>query len=369
MTIAILYREELKEYDFGPGHPFRGDRYEIFPRFLREKLAEINHYKFLRAEWATDEDLLLICRKEYIEFTANFYKLANLGLEYDRRFYEFHTGDNFPMGRPGKLEEAARLIVGQAKEACDLIETGEFQKVVSLGGGIHHAKPNRGEGFCIYNDLAFAGKYLMEKYGLQRILILDTDAHAGNGTAEYFYKDPRVLLIDLHQDPQTIYPGTGFTHQIGESEGKGYTLNLPMPVRAGDPCYQLVFEEIVLPVSSEFKPQIILRNGGSDPHFMDTLTSLGLSVNGFRMIGETVREMAQICGGKVIDFIGSGYNKEILPYAWLALIAGLGNFKIQIEEPVSIPKRFKEDFPYDETKGMIKEIKKILGEYWRCLAK
>jgi acetoin utilization deacetylase AcuC-like enzyme len=86
------------------------------------------------------------------------------------------------------------------------------------------------------------------------------------------------------------------------------------------------------------------------------------------MIGEAVREMAQICGGKVVDFIGSGYNREILPYAWLALIAGLGNFKIQIEEPVSIPQRF-EDSPYDETKGMIKEIKKILREYWACLAK
>jgi acetoin utilization protein AcuC len=369
MTIAILYREELKEYDFGPGHPFRGDRYEIFPRFLREKLPENNFYRFLRAAWATDEDLLLICQKEYIEFTKDFYKSANLGLGYKSGFNEFHSGDNAPMGRPGKLEEAARLIVGQAKKACDLIETGRFRKVVSLGGGIHHAKPNRGEGFCLYNDVAFAGKYLMEKYGLQRILILDTDAHAGNGTAEYFYKDPRVLFVDLHQDPRTVYPGTGFTHQVGESEGKGYTLNLPMPVRAGDRCYQLVFEEIVFPVSAEFKPQIILRNGGSDPHFMDTLTSLGLSVNGFRMIGETVREMAQICGGKVIDFIGSGYNREILPYAWLALIAGLGDFKIQIEEPLSIPKRFKEDLPYDETKGMIKEIKKILREYWTCLAK
>jgi acetoin utilization protein AcuC len=369
MTIGILYREELKEYDFGPGHPFRGDRYEIFPCFLRAKLPENDHYRILPAEWATDEDLLLICQKEYIEFTRDFYKSANLGLDTNGRFYNFHSGDNFPIGRPGKLEEAARLIIGQAKKACDFTETGQFQKVVSLGGGIHHAKPNRGEGFCLYNDVAFAGKYLIEKYGLQRILILDTDAHAGNGTAEYFYEDPRVLLIDLHQDPRTIYPGTGFTHQIGEKEGRGYTLNLPMPVQAGDHCYQRVLEEIVLPVTSEFRPQIILRNGGSDPHFADRLTSLGLSVNGFRMIGETARKMAQICGGKVIDFIGSGYNREILPYAWLALIAGLGNFNIQIEEPVSIPKRFEEDSPYDETIGMIEEVKRILKEYWPCLTK
>jgi acetoin utilization protein AcuC len=366
MTIAILYREELKEYDFGPGHPFRGDRYEIFPPFLRARLPENDHYKILAAPWATDEDLLLICQQEYIEVTRNFYKAANLGLDCPGRFYEFHSGDNSPMGRPGKLEEAARLIIGQAKKACDLIETGQFRKVVSLGGGIHHAKPNRGEGFCLYNDVAFAGKYLIEKYGLQRILILDTDAHAGNGTAEYFYEDRRVLFIDLHQDPRSIYPGTGFSHQIGEEEGRGYTINLPLPVQAGDRCYRRVLEEIVIPVTSEFGPQIILRNGGSDPHPMDTLTSLGLSVNGFRMIGETVREMAQICGGKVIDFIGSGYNREILPYAWLALIAGLGDFQIQIEEPLPIPERSETDIPYEETKGIIKETKKILREYWSC---
>ena len=369
MTIAILYREELKEYDFGPGHPFRGDRYEVFPRFLREKLEPQGHYEFLSASGATDADLSLICQREYIEFTGNYYKPTNLGLDYDHRFHQFHTDDNRPVGQPGKLEEAARLIVGQAKKACDLIGAGRFKKVVSLGGGLHHAKPSRGEGFCLYNDVAFAGKYLLEKCGLQRILILDTDAHAGNGTAEYFYDDPRVLFIDLHQDPRTIYPGTGFIHQIGENEGKGYTINLPMPVHAGDHCYRLVLEEVVLPVTFEFQPQIILRNGGSDPHFTDPLTNLGLSLNGFRMIGETVREMAQICEGKAIDFIGSGYNKEILPYAWLALIAGLDNFQIQIEEPLPIPERLEEGSPYEETKTMIQEIKKTLKEYWPCLAK
>jgi acetoin utilization protein AcuC len=368
MTIAILYREELKEYDFGPGHPFRGDRYEIFPRFLREKLKPQGHYEFLSADGAADADLLLVCQREYIEFTGNYYKSTNLGLDHDHRFHQFHTDDNRPVGKPGKLEEAARLIVGQAKKACDLIAAGRFKKVVSMGGGLHHAKPSRGEGFCLYNDVAFAGKYLLEKYGLQRILILDTDAHAGNGTAEYFYDDPRVLFIDLHQDPQTIYPGTGFIHQIGENEGKGYTINLPMPIHAGDHCYRLVLQEVVLPVTFEFKPQIILRNGGSDPHFADPLTNLGLTLNGFRMIGQTVREMAQICEGKAIDFIGSGYNKEILPYAWLALIAGLGNFQIQIEEPLPIPGRLEEGSPYEETKTMIQEIKKNLKKYWPCLA-
>jgi acetoin utilization protein AcuC len=369
MTIPLLYREELKEYDFGPGHPFRGDRYEIFPRFLKEKLPAKEHYQFLRADWATDADLLLICKKEYIQFTREYYRLANRGeiQIHDSRFSQFHSGDNHPAGRPGKLEQAARLVVGQAKKACDLVVKGKFKKVVSLGGGLHHAKPGWGEGFCIYNDVAFAGKYLLEKHGLQKILIWDTDAHAGNGTAEYFYEDPRVLFIDIHQDPCTLYPGTGFIHQIGEKSGKGYTINLPMPVQADDRCYRLALEQVVLPVCFEFKPEIILRNGGSDPHFADHLTNLGLSLKGFRMIGEAVREMSQVCEGRAVDMIGSGYNREILPYAWFALIAGLANFPVQIEEPLPLPEGFNEDFPYEETKGMIKEVRKVLKEYWPCL--
>jgi len=186
MAFAILYRQELREYDFGPGHPFRGDRYQIFPQFLRENLAEDDNYRILKAEPATDEDLLLICQKEYIDFTKDYYQAANLGLSYPAQFSRFHSGDNHPIGKPGKLEEAARLIIGQAKMACDLVQEGKFKKAVSLGGGMHHAQSAYGEGFCIYNDVAFASLYLIQEYKLERILVLDTDAHAGNGTSEFF---------------------------------------------------------------------------------------------------------------------------------------------------------------------------------------
>jgi len=366
MAIAILYREELKEYDFGPGHPFRGNRYEIFPKFLKENLAEDDNYRILKAEPATDEDLGLICNKDYIDFTRGYFKAANLGLSYPGSFSRYHSGDNMPMGRPGKLEEAARLMIGQAKMAADLIQTGEYKKVVCIGGNMHHAKPSYGEGFCIYNDNAFLAKYLAENYGLERILILDTDAHQGNGTCEYFYSDPGVLFIDLHQDPRTLYPGTGFADEIGEGAGKGYSINVPMPVYAGYDSYKLVFEQIIQPLSREFKPQIILRNGGSDPHFADQLTNLGLPVRGFRMIGEKVREMAQICQGKQVDIIGSGYNREVLPYAWLALISGLADFKIEVEEPVSIPQRFQTDPSFEATKEVVEQIKKYHKDYWKC---
>jgi len=365
VAIAILYQEELKEYDFGLGHPFRGDRYELFPQFLRENLGEDDNYRILEAEPASYEDLLLICQKDYIDFTREYYRAANLGLSIGGRFSQYHSADNLPGARPGKIEQAARLMIGQARMAADLIQASEYEKVVCIGGNMHHAKPNYGEGFCIYNDNAFIAKYLMKKYKLDRILILDTDAHDGNGTCEYFYEEPRVLFIDLHQDPRTLYPGTGFAHEIGSGKGEGYTINVPMPIYAGFDSYKLVFEEIVQPVAEEFEPQIIIRNGGSDPHFADGLTQLGLPIKGFTMIGEKVREMAESCAE--IDVIGSGYNKEILPYAWLALISGLADFKLKMKEPLPIPQRFQVDPYLEDTTKVIQQVKRWHKDYWRCL--
>jgi acetoin utilization protein AcuC len=367
MSIVMLYDEGLAQYDFGPGHPFRGDRYHVFPQFLREKLAEDDNYRMLKAEPATDDDLLLICGKDYIDFTKGYYMAAHQGLSYPGRFYRFHSGDNMPVGSPGRLEDAARLIVGQAKMACNLVQGGTCSKAVSIGGGMHHATRSYGEGFCLYNDVAFSALHLLREFDLDRILILDTDAHAGNGTAEYFYEDPRVMFIDIHQNPMTLYPGTGFAHQIGDGKGRGFTVNIPMPVGAGYDSYKLVLDYLVGPLTHEFKPQIMLRNGGSDPHFNDGLTSLGLSVRGFRMIGEKVREMAQVCEGKVIDLIASGYNKEVLPHAWLALVSGLAGIELEVEEPAPVPERFSSDFAYAETEKVLEEVQRRLKDYWRCL--
>ncbi|MFC1985342.1 hypothetical protein ACFLUW_02955, partial [Chloroflexota bacterium] len=185
--------------------------------------------------------------------------------------------------------------------------------------------------------------------------------------SDYFYEEPGVLFIDLHQDPGTLYPGTGFIHQTGSGNGKGFNINIPMPLYAGHDSYRLALESIVEPVVREFKPQIIIRNGGSDPHFADGLTNLGLPVKGFRMIGEKVREIADICGGKAIDLIASGYNEKVLPYAWLALITGLEGIELSVEEPEPIPQKFSVDSSLDETERMIEAVRSQLKDYWTCL--
>jgi acetoin utilization protein AcuC len=365
METAILCSDGVSELDYGEGHPFRGHRFITFPKFLHEMLPEDDNYKLLGAEPVTDEELYLICSKEYVNFTREFYKATYSGLGYTEPFTLYHTMDNMPGDRPGQIEEAARLIVGQAKKAADLVQAGDYKKVICLGNGMHHAKPSRGEGFCIYNDVAFTAKYLIQQHDLDRILILDTDAHAGNGTVEYFYEDRKVLFIDIHQDPATLYPSTGFAHQIGSGEGKGFTVNIPLPPGADYDSYILAFAEIVEPVVKQFQPQIIIRNGGSDPHFDDRLTNLGLTIAGLRMLGSKVRQLAEVCDGKVIDMIASGYNEDILPYGWLALMAGLGDFKIDIPEPVPPPQRYAPDMILQQTKKAIAEVMDNLRDYWK----
>lgn len=367
LTIAVLYREELKEYDFGPGHPFRGDRYLTFPEFLKDRLPEDNIYKIISTEPATNDDLLRICDQDYIDFSRDYYHAVYAGwTAYYGGFNQFQSPDNKPFDTPGNIEEAARLIIGQARAACDLVQSGQYVKAVSIGGGLHHAKRRFGEGFCIYNDVAFTALYLVEKYNLERIMILDTDAHAGNGTAEYVQANPKILFVDIHQDPRTIYPGTGFASDIGEKDGLGHTFNIPLPPYAGDACYRLVFDELILPLTLEYKPQIIVRNGGSDPHFDDGLTNLGMTVAGFRMMGEKVRFMADICQGKQIDLIASGYNKDVLPYAWLSLLSGIADFPVKIEEPGLLPQKLQDNRLLVETGKVLEEVKRYHREYWKC---
>lgn len=358
-NFVFLFREEINQYDFGEGHPFHGRRGEDFLKFFQEKTKK--KLKVLKAEKATTDDLLLICDKDYIEFSEKYFNHSNVRPLIQQHFFQYHSADNFPRQGAGKIEEAARYIVGQIKMAADLVYSGKYQKVVSLGGGLHHAKRNYGEGFCIYNDVAFCGKYLIEKYNLKRILILDTDAHAGNGTMEYFYDEERVLFIDIHQDPSTLYPGTGFIDQIGENRGEGFTINIPLPPYASDLSYRLTFEEIIEPVVKKFKPEIVIRNGGSDPHFSDPLTNLGLTIQGFRMIGEKVRKLSEICQGKEIDLIASGYNLEKLYLYWTTLLSGILGIKLKIE-----PENYQEKKETIlQTKKIIEEIKIKIKPYWK----
>jgi acetoin utilization protein AcuC len=357
MTLAIAYSDRMKGYDFGPGHPFRSDRYTRFMDLLREKVGASN-FEVAEPEYATDEELLLVHDRSYIDFLQADSK--TVWLPHDR----FLSPDT-PL--QSGMEKAARLIVGATLTAAEMVWKGRIAHAVSVGGGLHHAKRSYGAGFCIYNDVAICIRSLTEKHGLERILVVDTDAHAGDGTCQMFYEDPRVLFIDIHQDPRTLYPGTGFAHEIGEGKGLGFTVNLPLPPGASDDAYEYALEEVFAPLAEEFAPQIIIRNGGSDPHFADELTDLGLTLKGLGTVGAKVGEVARkVCSGKVVDLIGSGYNQAVLPYGWLALVSGLAKLDLELVEPFFFS--LKTDYMLRETRELVGSVKNNLKPYWRCFA-
>lgn len=356
MAIAIVYSEQMGNYDFGPGHPFRGDRFANFMALLKERVSETD-FQVVEPKSATDEELLLVHDRDYIDFIES----TSQGIWLPS--YRFLSPDT--PAQPG-IGQAARLTVGASITAAKMVWHGESARAVAPGGGMHHARRRYGAGFCIYNDVAICVKVL-QREGAQRILILDTDAHAGDGTCHIFYEEPRVLFIDLHQDPRTLYPGSGFAYEIGAGEGEGYTANVPLPPGASYDAYQYVLDQIFVPLAEEFEPQLIITNGGADPHFADELTDLGLTIDGFRMIGTRVREVAEeVCGGKVVALYGSGYNPRVLPYGWLSLISGLAGIDVALEEPFLFS--LKSDYKLEETKEVVAEVERNLRGYWKCFA-
>jgi acetoin utilization protein AcuC len=357
MTIAIIFNEKIIKYDFGEGHPFRGDRFINFMNLFKNLgLHKDPRFTIIKGIDASDEDILLVHDQEYIN---EVYTLA--------KYRSFLTPDT-PLNM--EIIEGAKAIVGSSMLAGKIVmENSKIKIAEGIGGGLHHAAIDRGGGFCIFNDVAICAKMLIKKYGLKKILIIDTDAHAADGTMDIFYDDPKVLLISIHQDPRTLYPGRGFIYEFGIGEGEGYKINIPIPPYAGDECYKIVLEEIFKPIAEEYRPEIIIRNGGSDPHWADQLTNLCLTLKGFRMIGETIKEVSEkVCNGKVVDLCGSGYNPKVLPYAWLSIILGLSGIEIPIEEPLEIPNWVHEKsiLKIEETKNVIKEVKNTFKKYWKC---
>ncbi|MEM3162558.1 MAG: histone deacetylase [Candidatus Bathyarchaeia archaeon] len=351
--VLVMYHEKFKQYDLGEGHPLRGDRYVNAMNFFREHgLLNLDDVTVREPPLATIEDLLMVHDKRYVD---TIFRLAERGIAYDVET---------PIS-PGILE-AALLFVGGSIECGKAVMKGDVEKAISIGGGFHHAGKDYGGGFCIFNDIAVAAEWVKVKMNVKRVLILDYDAHFGNGTSDIFYRDPSVLFISIHQDPFTIYPGRGFTWEIGEGPGKGFNVNIPLPPGTGDNTYLYALSEIFVPLAEEFKPEIIFANGGSDPHFADRLGSLGLTVNGFFKLARLIRNTAdRVCGGKLVLMMGSGYNPDVLPMCWYALASGLvGLENIDIKEPYAPP--IEPSYCIRKVEETINELKGLLKEKWSC---
>ncbi len=224
---------------------------------------------------------------------------------------------------PGSYE-AAILAVGAATAAVDTVMSGARSAFALVRPPGHHALRNSAMGFCIFNNVAIAAQHAVKTHGLDRVLIVDWDVHHGNGTQDYFYDRSDVLFFSTHQHP--FYPGTGATTETGVGPGKGYTVNVPLLAGVGDEGYQRIFDELLVPLAQEYKPQLILISAGYDVHVADPIGGMAVTTAGFHNMARTVRQLADQtdeCYGRVAAILEGGYNIEALAASVLATITGL----------------------------------------------
>jgi acetoin utilization protein AcuC len=322
--------------------------------FETQGLFSLPNLVMLQPESANKQDLLRAHDEDYVDL---IFRLGELS-----RPYDIET----PVSP--QILEATMLIIGGALETGKAIYERRVDRAVAVGCGYHHAGPNYGGGFCLFNDIAILIEFLRERFGLKKAMIIDYDVHFGNGTSDIYYEDPNVLFISIHQDPRTIYPGTGFIEQIGRGSGEGYNVNVPLPPGTGNETYLHVLNEIFVPLAHEFKPDIIVGNGGSDSHFADMLGSLGLTVQGFFKVSRTIVETAEkVCQGRVVLMPGSGYNPTVLPQCWYALAAGVfGLEKIDVSDPYNPPVEPNSVRP--KVEDTLRNLKRLLNKYWKCFS-
>ncbi|MBI5789436.1 MAG: histone deacetylase [Candidatus Schekmanbacteria bacterium] len=206
----------------------------------------------------------------------------------------------------------ALLAAGGVLTAVDALFTGQINNAFcAVRPPGHHAETNIAMGFCLFNNIAIAARYAQQKNYCERVLILDWDAHHGNGTQHAFWEDSSVFYCSLHQYPH--YPGSGAEEERGAGSGEGFTLNLPMPVNACDQTYMQALTEKFIPAAEKFAPQLILISAGFDAHTADPLADLAITTDGFRHMTDLVLKLAeQICQGRIISVLEGGYNLPAL---------------------------------------------------------
>ncbi len=240
-------------------------------------------------------------------------------------------------------------------EALKMLRNG-FRVVVAATRPPSHHAYREPRGFCLAGCLAAALSSVLDYWG--RIAILDIDAHYGDGLAEAFYGDPRVLYISLHQDPRTIFPYRGFPEEFGRGEGRGYTINIPLPVGASDDEYEAALTTIVEPVIEEYDPDLLVVAYGSDAHWRDEISDLKATTTTYYRVSVAVRRARRI-----LVVLEGGYEEWSLTRCLKVLLEGLvGRDPSVLEEPVRSPRDVSA-----RMKRFIERVLRVHREYWCSL--
>lgn len=294
--VGLVSHPDYLEHDTGPGHPERPDRLRAILEWLdREGVAQD-----LEQIAPRHADVTWLEKVHLPEHVANVKGRIGQGLSFMEDWETMICPLTF---------DIARLAVGATFAAADAVIQGEvgsaFCAVRPPG---HHAEREKAMGFCLFNNVAVAARYLQEVHDLERVLILDWDVHHGNGTQHIFEQDPNVFYFSIHQYPH--YPWiSGNINEIGTGPGRGANLNAPMEMGAGDEQYLKAFDERLLPAMDRFRPEFVIISAGFDAHIDDPLAGARVTESGF--VEMTRRAMAiadDHAGGRLMSVLEGGYD-------------------------------------------------------------
>jgi acetoin utilization deacetylase AcuC-like enzyme len=296
MATALLLDNQLyMQHITGEGHPERPERLEAVRSALeREGLSK--NMPRIEPRLAKDDELAAVHSREYISLVRREIGRGNRHLSTGDTVVSSRSLDVALNAAGGVLNAADAIFGGKAKNAfCAVRPPG------------HHATPTRGMGFCIFNNVALAARYVQKRHGVDRVMIVDWDVHHGNGTQDTFNSDGSVLFFSTHQYPW--YPGTGAADERGEGRGKGLIVNCPFDAGAGRSEIYGAFKEKLLPAAEGFKPGLIIISAGFDSRDGDPLGRFRLTDDDFADLTRLILDLAEKhAGGRVLSVLEGGYS-------------------------------------------------------------
>src|SRR3954451_2497338 len=314
-SVGVAWDERLVGYDFGPGHPLAPIRVELTIALARSLgVLDREHVEMLPVTSATDDELTLVHTAAYLDAVRQAGSTLRpdiahgLGTQDDPLFTGMH--------------EATALAAGATLAAARAVHEGRCEHAVNVAGGLHHAMASAASGFCIYNDPAIAIAWLLE-HGAQRVAYVDIDVHHGDGVQAAFWDDPRVLTISVHESGRTLFPGTGFPHEIGGDSAAGFSVNVALPAGTGDDGGLRALHAVAHPLGRAFSPYYLVSQHGGDTHALDPLANLLVSVDAQRAAHASLHALAhEACAGRWIATGGGGYELvRVVPRTWTHLLA------------------------------------------------
>ncbi|MEO8889441.1 MAG: acetoin utilization protein AcuC [Jatrophihabitantaceae bacterium] len=346
-SACAIWDEGYLAYDFGD-HPMNPVRLELTIALARE-LGVLDRLAVLPPAPADEQQLLTVHAADYLA------AVRTAGEQPDFSGFGLGTDDDPVFAG---IYQASALIAGGSAIAARQVWGGHVQHAVNIAGGLHHAMKGYASGFCVFNDVVLAIRTMLAA-GAKKIAYVDIDVHHGDGVQAAFYDDPRVLTISLHQDPRTLFPGTGWPSEIGTGAAEGTAVNVALPPGTGDAGWLRAFHAVVPGAVRAFAPQVLVTQCGCDTHHEDPLANLELSIDGQRAaIGELHRLAHAAAGGRWVAFGGGGYGVvRCVPRTWTHLLAEASG--VRVAPDTAVPSGWIGDL---RRRGVSGELPATMGE-------